>query len=153
MLEQGRRLADIMMPHVMKKTRELSKANRAQTKGRLVHYTTAEAALNIIRTKRFWMRNTNCMSDYSEMQHGLGILNSFFSDQSKKDAFTGALDDCMPGVASEAFTAFNNSWSDIRLNTYIAVTVWSMLTKRGPKRATFDVACLRRNYDSDRDCA
>ena len=120
MLEQGRRLADIMMPHVMKQTRELFQREPGQTKGRLVHYTTAEAALNIIRTKRFWMRNTNCMSDYSEMQHGLGILNSFFSDQSKKDSFTGALDDCMPGVASEAFTAFNNSWSDIRLNTYIA---------------------------------
>lgn len=88
--------------------------------GRLVHYTTAEAALNIIRTKRFWMRNTNCMSDYSEVQHGLDIFNRFFSDPTKHESFTVALDDCMPGVASEAINAFNSSWSDIRLNSYIA---------------------------------
>ena len=120
MLEQGRRLANIMMPYVMKQTRELFQREPGQTSGRLVHYTTAEAALNIIRTKRFWMRNTNCMSDYSEVQHGFDIFNSFFSDQAKKDSFTEALDDCIPGVASEAITAFNNSWNDIRLNSYIA---------------------------------
>jgi hypothetical protein len=117
--EQGIRLADIMMPYVMKQTRELFQREPGQTHGRLVHYTTAEAALNIIRTKRFWMRNTNCMSDYSEVQHGFDILNSFFSDQSKKNSFTEALDDCIPGVASEAIAAFNNSWKDIRLNSYI----------------------------------
>jgi hypothetical protein len=120
MWEQGIRLADIMMPYVMKQTRELFQREPGQTHGRLVHYTTAEEALNIIRTKRFWMRNTNCMSDYSEMQHGFDIFNSFFSDQSKKNSFSEALNDCMPGVASEAFTAFNDSWSDIRLNSYIA---------------------------------
>jgi hypothetical protein len=118
--EQGIRVADIMMPYFMKKTRELFLQKPGQSRGRLVHYTTAEAALNIIRTKRFWMRNTNCMSDFSEVQHGFDILNSFFSDQSKKNSFTEALDDCIPGVASQAFTAFNNSWNDIRWNSYIA---------------------------------
>jgi hypothetical protein len=54
------------------------------------------------------------------VQHGFDILNSFFSDQSKKNSFTEALDDCIPGVASQAFTAFNNSWNDIRWNSYIA---------------------------------
>lgn len=118
--EQGIRLANIMMPHVMKQTRELFQRKPGQTRGRLVHYTTAEAALNIIRTKRFWMRNTNCMSDYSEVQHGFHILNSFFANEEKKESFTEALDDCIPGVASEAIAAFNDSWRDIQLNTYIA---------------------------------
>jgi len=118
--EQGIRLADIMMPCFMKKTRELFLRKPGQTRGRLVHYTTAEAALNIIRTKRFWMRNTNCMSDFSEVQHGFDILNSFFANKAKKESFTEALDDCIPGVASEAITAFNNSWKDIRFNSYIA---------------------------------
>jgi hypothetical protein len=66
------------------------------------------------------MRNTNCMSDFSEVQHGFDILNSFFSNRAKKESFTEALDGCIPGVASEAITAFNNSWEDIRLNSYIA---------------------------------
>src|ERR1017187_2534385 len=118
--EQGIRLAKIMMPYAMKQTQELFLRKPGQTRGRLVHYTTAEAALNIIRTKRFWMRNTNCMSDYSEVQHGFDIFNRFFSESAKHKSFTEALDDCMPGVGSEAITAFNNSWSDIRLNSYIA---------------------------------
>ena len=118
--EQGIRLANIIMPRFMKQTRELFQRTPGQTHGRLVHYTTAEAALNIIRTKRFWMRNTNCMSDFSEVQHGFDILNSFFSNKATKESFTEALDDCVPGVAAEAITRFNNSWRDIRLNSYIA---------------------------------
>ena len=120
MLEQGKQLANIMMPRFMKQTRELFQREPGQTHGRLVHYTTAETALKIIRTKRFWMRNTNCMSDFSEVQHGFEILNSFFSNEAKKESFTEAIDDCIPGVASEAIAAFSNSWSDIRLNSYIA---------------------------------
>jgi hypothetical protein len=122
--EQGILLANIVMPRFMKQTREFfqweSGQTPGQTRGRLVHYTTAEAALNIIKTKRFWMRNTNCMSDYSEVQHGFDILNNFFSNKAKKDSFAEALDDCIPGVASEAINAFNNSWRDIRFNSYIA---------------------------------
>lgn len=118
--EQGKRLANIMMPYVMKQTREFFQREPGQTHGRLVHYTTAEAALNIIRTKRFWMRNTNCMSDYREVQHGVDIFNTFLSDPARKKSFIEALDGCMPGVASEAITVFNNSWRDIRFNSYIA---------------------------------
>jgi len=119
-LEQGIRLADIMMPHFMKTTREQFLRNPGQTSGRFVHYTTAEAALKIIRTKRFWMRNTNCMSDFSEVKHGYQILNKFLAGKAKKESFTEALDGCIPGVASEAIAAFNDSWEDIRLNSYIA---------------------------------
>jgi len=119
-LEQGIRLAEIMMPHAMRQTRAFFQRESGQTHGRLVHYTSAEAALNIIRTKRFWMRNTNCMSDYREVQHGVDILNAFFNDPAKKKSFVEALDGCVPDVAFEAFSVFNNWWSDIRLRSYIA---------------------------------
>jgi len=91
-----------------------------QTKGRFVHYTTAEAALSIIRTKRFWLRNTNCMSDYREVQHGFDIFNRYFLDAAKRTAFVDAFDACVPGAADDAFAAFSNWWQDLRLNTYIA---------------------------------
>jgi hypothetical protein len=91
-----------------------------QTHGRFVHYTTAEAALSIIRTKRIWLRNTNCMSDYREVQHGFDIFNRYFLDGAKRKAFVDAFDSCVPGAAADAFTAFSNWWQDLRLNTYIA---------------------------------
>lgn len=86
---------------------------------RFVHYTSAEAALSIIKTKRMWMRNTTCMSDYREVQHGFELLNKFFSDKSKEKAFTAALDTCSPNSAEEAINLFNQWWSDTQSNTYI----------------------------------
>ena len=86
---------------------------------RFVHYTSADAALKIINSKRMWMRNTNCMADYSEVQHGFDILNEFFSDQTKRGEFSAALDACVPGAAQESIDLFNRLWNNIRFNTFI----------------------------------
>ena len=48
--DAGVRIAGIMMPHAL---RQMHAAYGRTPQGRFVHYTTAEAALNIIRTKRF----------------------------------------------------------------------------------------------------
>ena len=37
---------------------------------RFVHYTTAEAAIKILRSKTLYMRSTTAMADFSEVQHG-----------------------------------------------------------------------------------
>jgi hypothetical protein len=57
---------------------------------RFAHYTSATAAMSIISEKRIWMRNTNCMSDVSEIQHGFNILKEFFLAiiKTKKDFLT-----------------------------------------------------------------
>jgi len=84
------------------------------------HYTSADAALKIIKSKRMWLRNTTCMSDYQEVQHGFRILNRFFSDESKVMAFKAAIDACAPGAADEAINLFNQWWQNIQARTYIA---------------------------------
>jgi hypothetical protein len=86
---------------------------------RFAHYTSAEAALEIIKTKRLWMRNATCMADFSEVQHGFQILNSFFSVEDSRKKFAAVLDTCAPGAAEEAIKEFNKSWLDIQLDTYI----------------------------------
>ena len=65
------------------------------------------------------MRNTTCMSDYREVQHGFDILNKFFSDKRKADAFIAALDACVEGVAQEALELFRTRWRDVRFNAYV----------------------------------
>jgi hypothetical protein len=87
---------------------------------RFVHYTSAEAALSIINSKRMWMRNAMSMADYREVQHGFDILQGFFSDKTKLAAFTSALDASAPGAAQEAVTVFNQHWNTTRFHTYIA---------------------------------
>ena len=70
------KLEGIFMPHARKQ-----RENFYAKGGRFVHYTSADAAISIIKNKRIWMRNTTCMSDYSEVQHGYKMLRSFFSDE------------------------------------------------------------------------
>lgn len=119
------RIEKILMPYAYKQREEAYKRqlvpgeDPAAQELKFVHYTSAEAALKIIESKRLWMRNTNCMADYREVQHGFDILNAFFSDKPKTDEFIKAFDACIPGVAQEAITLFNNWWRDIRFNTFI----------------------------------
>jgi hypothetical protein len=86
-----------------------------------VHYTSAEAALRIIQTKRIWMRNVTCMSDFSEVQHGRTLLNQTLLDDNRKGltALTQAVDGCAVGATAEALQFLEKSWSDIRYNTYL----------------------------------
>jgi hypothetical protein len=110
------RLGSIFMPHAM---RQLQDHYKGQNHARFVHYTSAEAALSIIKSKRIWMRNTNCMSDYREVQHGFDILQKFFSDTARGEELVKAFDKCAPGAAKEGVQLFIGSWNDIRFNTYI----------------------------------
>lgn len=111
-------LESIFMPSATEQRRKLYEATGYHA--RFVHYTSAEAALSIIKTKRVWMRNTTCMSDYSEVLHGYEIIRKFFHENHNKEKFLAALEDCAPGVAMEAITLFDQWWIDIQLNTYIA---------------------------------
>lgn len=114
-------LESIFMPRAAK---HRGKLYAGESTARFVHYTSAEAALGIIKSKRVWMRNTTCMSDYREVHHGFAIFQKFFSDEAKRKVFTEALDACVPGAASEAIGLFDQWWtagpSGMPLNTYIA---------------------------------
>ena len=87
-----------------------------------VHYTSAEAALRIFENKRIWMRNVTSMSDYSEVQHGMALLNEtlFGNDGKGLKALTEAVDGCAVGATAEAIHFLEKSWTDIRYNTYLA---------------------------------
>jgi len=75
------RLERIFMPHARSQREKFYAGpdGEPQPVKRFVHYTTAEAALSIIKSKRVLMRNTTCMADYREVQHGFDILNRFLS--------------------------------------------------------------------------
>jgi Protein of unknown function (DUF2971) len=111
----GMRLEGIFMPHSRKQ-----RADSYSKSKRFVHYTSADNALKIIKTKRLWMRSTTCMADYSEVEHGYQMLVSFFSDEKKRKLFGDVLDICAPGAAMEALTLFDQWWAHIRTNSYVA---------------------------------
>jgi hypothetical protein len=113
------RLEAIFMPFATNERRKLYEPNQFQ-EAKFVHYTTAEAALGIITSKRLWLRNATCMTDYREVQHGFAMLNKFFADEAKRTTFAAALDACHPGAAMEAITLFNRWWGDLQAQTFIA---------------------------------
>lgn len=125
-IQLGIQLEGIFMPQA-RRQREIAYGKQANSTDdpeqgaslRFVHYTSAEAALSIITGKRIWMRNTTCMSDYREVQHGFDMLTKFFSDKEKLGKFVASLDACVSGAALEAINLFNGWWSDTLLNTYI----------------------------------
>lgn len=43
-----------------------------------VHYTSAENGINIIKNKEIWLRNVRCMNDFSEVEHGMSVLQSYY---------------------------------------------------------------------------
>lgn len=115
--ERRIRLEGIFMPH-SRARRDAYYAGREHA--RFVHYTSAEAALNIIGSKRIRLRNTTCMSDYSEVQHGFDMLNSFFLDTGRRAQFVTALDECFANAGTDAIALFNQWWNHIRFNTFVA---------------------------------
>src|SRR5271155_3499780 len=87
---------------------------------RLVHYTTAENAINIIRSKAFWMRDTRSMTDFREVEHGYSMLLEYFTQKSgKRDAFYAALDQYYADAGRDALKRFDDWWAHIRTTTYI----------------------------------
>src|SRR6185369_16568868 len=119
------RMEAIFMPHVRaKRSAKLAADNAAntapeQSRASYVHYTNADAAIQIIETKRLWMRNTTSMSDYREVEHGFEMLVRFFSQESNFKQFCDVCDTCAPGKAKEAIDLFNGWWNHIRFDIYV----------------------------------
>lgn len=63
------RLYTILMPYAANEIQRVSAESR-----RFVHYTSAEAAMAIIRSGSVWLRNALLMNDFSEVEHGQRCL-------------------------------------------------------------------------------
>jgi hypothetical protein len=119
---QLRRLEEIFMPYATEQKLEARRQQGVEHHGnlRFVHYTSADAALSILRSKRLWLRNTQSMVDYREVKHGYDMLHRHFSTPGRRDRFLRAFD-FAPGVAEEALRGFDGWWqSNNALNIYVA---------------------------------
>jgi hypothetical protein len=89
-----------------------------QEGGRFVHYTSAENAVNIIRSKSIWMRNVRCMNDYTEASHGHEQLCRIFRNLELKESFISALSPFGENMGNKVLDMFDQWWNNIQFNTY-----------------------------------
>ncbi len=87
---------------------------------RFAHYTSADAAIKILNSKRLWMRNTTCMIDFREVEIGYSFLFDYFNQSAKYQHFLATMNSIVPNAGNEAITFFNNLWGHIRSDTYIS---------------------------------
>lgn len=112
--EQVEKTKQLLFPFLYNKTK-MAAAN-AQ---RFVHYTSATAALQILRSKEFWMREPSCMNDYTEVQHGINcIIKAYNSENTGKD-FKNAISQVNPEILRIIDRLFSNSPFDPRRNHFI----------------------------------
>jgi len=113
--EKTERLEQIFMPHLA-----INKEKLANENNKFVHYTSAENAINILNSKRLWMRSPSCMNDYMEISHGHQQLVRFFNTKEHRERFVAAIDSYEEGIAEEILNGFDEWWSKIQNDTFIA---------------------------------
>jgi hypothetical protein len=109
------KLEKIFMPHMAKGKENLTNGNN-----KFVHYTSAENAINILNSKTLWMRSPRCMNDYMEITFGHQQLVKFFNTKEHRARFVAALDAYEAGIAEEILNGFDEWWSKIQNDTFIA---------------------------------
>ena len=115
--ETDKRLQSIFFPFAREQTEILRGRN-----GRFVHYTSAENAIKILKSKQFWLRSAKSMNDFLEVEHGFDHLLSFFQAEENKNRklFYDVLDECVAGAAEHGIKMFDEMTSKIRYGTYLA---------------------------------
>lgn len=86
---------------------------------RFVHYTTAESAVNILRSAELWMRKSNTMNDFMEVEHGTSLLISSYNNFIKAE-FEKLLEPVFPGFCAELESQFDGWLPRFRNDTYLA---------------------------------
>lgn len=108
------RLFSIFQPHHLQKRTAVINGQM-----RFVHYTSPEAAMKMIRSSEVWLRKSTTMNDFSEIQHGLGCLDSVMRQPEMASRFRGVLDYGFAGLSSEVESMFHQWRVDLVNQTYL----------------------------------
>ena len=85
-------LDDLFLPCLQQEDSEIDPDNTP-----FAHYTTAEAAVKIIKSSEIWLRNVQLMNDYSEIVYGLNLMAGAWGSP-EGESFKQAADAYFSGV-------------------------------------------------------
>ncbi|MDX1224642.1 DUF2971 domain-containing protein [Sinorhizobium medicae] len=139
------RLRSIFSAHHVRRLSDIFANNR-----KLIHYTSAENALNVFRSKEMWMRNVRVMNDLREVTHGVSMVMSALD--ALKDATTTTietgltavvreLDEIFPGLTASGNEIFHSWRFHIEHLSYV-----TCLSEHMPDEANIGRLSMWRNY-------
>ncbi len=105
---------EIFFPHQLKKNKQLISGEF-----KFVQYTSAQAAMNFIEKAEVWLRNSLCMNDYLEIEHGRDCLIKAFHSESTGKCFKKLLLKIDPDLESKLVEYFDGWISKFIYNTYL----------------------------------
>ena len=108
------RLRNIFHPLAVEK---FDRARKNDTQ--FVHYTSANAAMKILKTEQIWMRKISCMNDYMEVNQGLNCLHEACRRE-VGEQFKATLNGMFIHITSEIDELFRGWRPSFQNDTYIA---------------------------------
>ena len=111
---EERQFAQMFMPFALSKRDEVEASN-----GRFVHYTSAETAMQIIRSQRVWMRNAMTMNDFSEVAYGKNCLFPAYQDDAVGGRLRKFIETTHPGSSQKLEQLFNGWLPHFEQDTYL----------------------------------
>lgn len=85
---------------------------------RFVHYSSADAAKNILATKEVWFRKTSCMNDFMEVEHGIQCLARAYSGPTG-DKLKRTVNEIASGAVEELENLFSGWVPHFHEGTYV----------------------------------
>lgn len=113
-------LRTMFSPHENARRQALFESER-----RLIHYTSAENAVKIMRNGEIWLRNVRVMNDYMEIDHGFNLITRALQPQADSsieigmEAVKKALNEAHPNIVDETLHRFSQWWNAIKYQTYV----------------------------------
>lgn len=111
--EIEKRVEELFFPYATRKQNEV-KANGS----RFVHYSTAEAAVKILKSKEVWMRKKTTMNDFMEVEYGFELLRTAYVGEAGAP-LKAVLERLFPGACEELEERFNSWLPTFRNETFI----------------------------------
>lgn len=108
---------------------------------KFVQYTSTQAAMNFIKKAEVWLRNSNGMNDYLEIEHGCDCLRAAFHSESTGKCFKELLSKIHPDLENKLVKYFDGWISKFRFDTYLI-----SISEHPPKEDQFGRLSMWRAY-------
>lgn len=113
-------LRSLFIPHEDARRADLFSSGR-----KLIHYTSAENAVRIIKNREIWLRNVRVMNDFMEVDHGFNLISRALTPQSDPTIEVGmaavrsALNAAHQEIMEQALQLFKNWFYNLKFQTYV----------------------------------